>query len=213
MLNRLFPFKRGLCHAYWAPNFWSIYNVIDIISSKIYYINSGNMTQSTKGIIQDFQHQILPNIRPSTTFLITGLAMLPCFFKILLSQPDRVEKKADFIQGIAICAATSFMFGWHVHEKAVLMVFIPIRLAILAYLNLQVTESSILLSFFLFQLITFIRHNQSKTNITSFDNFKLFSFATSFQSRFACNKIVIIIVIFFINCIQYTITICIALYI
>uniref|UniRef100_A0A336MBL2 Alpha-1,3-glucosyltransferase n=1 Tax=Culicoides sonorensis TaxID=179676 RepID=A0A336MBL2_CULSO len=126
LLSRLFPFKRGLSHAYWAPNFWAIYNFADKFISIILRKKSG-LAAGTGGLVKTYEHEVLPIITPLMTFIITFLAMLPIIIKLAVMKYDH-RTSQNFIKAIVLCACTSFMFGWHVHEKAILLILIPLTL-------------------------------------------------------------------------------------
>lgn len=127
---RLFPFKRGLCHAYWAPNFWALYNALDkalVVLSRaagLGWTDASSTASMTGGLVQEFEHQILPSVGPKTTFVCTLLASFPAV-AVLLRRPYQPQA---LVRAIVLCAMASFLFGWHVHEKAVLMIIIPMTL-------------------------------------------------------------------------------------
>jgi len=125
LLARLFPFKRGLCHAYWAPNFWALYNVADkglALAAPRLGLPAAPVASMTGGLVQDIAHAVLPSVPPLATFLLTLLAMLPALAKLWASPHSLTQ----FLRCLVLCAWSSFMFGWHVHEKAVLLVVVPL---------------------------------------------------------------------------------------
>ncbi|XP_055914228.1 probable dolichyl pyrophosphate Glc1Man9GlcNAc2 alpha-1,3-glucosyltransferase [Eupeodes corollae] len=143
VFSRLFPFKRGLTHAYWAPNFWALYNFADKVAEVVLKIPKQGGS-NTGGLVKEYVHVFLPKISPMVTFVLTAAVMVPCVIRLLFFTEKRDSGRA-FLQAVAICSCTSFMFGWHVHEKAILMVTIP--LSLLGMLNQQDAEYSFLLSF------------------------------------------------------------------
>ncbi|KAG5882902.1 hypothetical protein JTB14_020170 [Gonioctena quinquepunctata] len=129
VMSRLFPFKRGLCHAYWAPNFWAIYNTVDKIGSVIVSKVDGNFVKNstasmTGGLVQEFSHSFLPSVSPLATMTLTALFMIPAMVKLFTLN----KQASNFVRCMVVCALTSFLFGWHVHEKAILMAIIPLSL-------------------------------------------------------------------------------------
>lgn len=122
VVSRLFPFKRGLTHAYWAPNFWALYNFADKVLQIVKKVPQ--VQSNTGGLVQEFQHSVLPSVSPAVTFAAVALMMLPCCMKLM---SHKSESPDGFMKPLIICASTSFMFGWHVHEKAILMILIPLQ--------------------------------------------------------------------------------------
>lgn len=125
LLQRMFPFQRGLCHAYWAPNFWALYNGADFLLAKFLY-GHRTMPEYTQGLVQQFDHQVLLSVTPQFTVALTFLAHWPHLIFFWLQKYDRIQTPRSLLRLIAMSACASFLFGWHVHEKAILMALIPI---------------------------------------------------------------------------------------
>lgn len=128
VLSRLFPFSRGLCHAYWAPNVWALYSFIDrlLIYAAPYLnlsIDSSAVNSVTRGLVGDTSFAVLPDITPRQTFILTITSQLPPLIHLFLH-----PKPSNFLPTIVLSAYSSFLFGWHVHEKAILLVLLPFTL-------------------------------------------------------------------------------------
>ncbi len=102
VLSRLFPFKRGLCHAYWAPNVWALYSFADIVAAALGRIGttlvlaghdcllagqrfgllSGSCDSEgcgggmTSGLVGEMGFKVLPEVPPWLTLAITALSMM-----------------------------------------------------------------------------------------------------------------------------------------
>jgi alpha-1,3-glucosyltransferase len=71
LVARLFPFKRGLMHAYWAPNVWALYTALDkALAAALGLSSSSSMTG---GLVAVSQHAVLPSVAPVACMLLTLL--------------------------------------------------------------------------------------------------------------------------------------------
>ncbi|KAH7916348.1 glycosyltransferase family 57 protein [Hygrophoropsis aurantiaca] len=130
LLSRLFPFTRGLNHAYWAPNAWAIVTAADRVLLQFakrfgvaLSLNESGVASTSRGLVGDTVFTVIPNIKPVQTFAITV-----GFQAIFLVKLWRSPTYKSFLAALTLCGYSSFMFGWHVHEKAVLLVLVPLSL-------------------------------------------------------------------------------------
>jgi len=132
VLSRLFPFEeRGLLHAYWAPNAWAAYAAVDKVLVKA--VGGGGQSRGafSGGLVGEGAGAfgVLPAVRPLGCLLLVLAAQAPLLMRIA---QGRVPRDAGALgRAVAYANLCSFVFGWHVHEKALLMVWLPLTLAAL----------------------------------------------------------------------------------
>ena len=75
------------------------------------------------GLVQVTQFAVLPYPSPAATLALVLLALMPCLID-LWQNPE----PSSFLPAAVYASLCSFVFGYHVHEKAILMVTIPMAL-------------------------------------------------------------------------------------
>ncbi|VDD90662.1 unnamed protein product [Enterobius vermicularis] len=126
IISRLFPFQRGLTHAYWAPNLWACYNFVDFSCYNVLKFLGKLPIESkppayTSGLVQEYFHSILPNIPAVVTLLLTLLLLTP-MVTFLFNEISPLNRIAVLLTHSAFAF---FLAGYHVHEKAIIMILIP----------------------------------------------------------------------------------------
>lgn len=109
-------------------------------------MNEAALGSLTRGFVGDTSFAILPTITAGHTimltfviqlvhihfllFLIIKLKVLTLIYvrlQITLQNLWRNPTHANFLSSLTLCGFASFLFGWHVHEKAILLVLVPLR--------------------------------------------------------------------------------------
>ncbi|KAJ7283761.1 glucosyltransferase [Mycena rebaudengoi] len=130
VLSRLFPFTRGLNHAYWAPNAWALVTAADRVLLRYVSrtgadvaINISGVASTSRGLVGDTVFAVLPNIKPIHTFIVTLAFQSIALIKLWFTPTYK-----SFLTALTLCGYASYLFGWHVHEKAILLVLVPLSL-------------------------------------------------------------------------------------
>jgi len=138
ILKRLFPFKRGLLHTYWAPNIWALYSFLDKILSKVLKKSGVSKNLSSLGLTQDVSFDVLPDISSKMVIIILiGLSLLLILFALIKAK----NSKQDFLKYLNLSCFIFFNFGFQVHEKALMNNTIILTINYFLYLGNKDTQS------------------------------------------------------------------------
>ncbi len=126
IFQRLFPFGRGLVHAYWAPNIWALYCFCDKIAGhvipKLGFPSAPVVSEgfnSASGLVGDFSMGVFPRVSASHCLLLVFFSTIPSMLVVYKNQSSKV-----LLRVLVYCSLCSFLFGYHVHEKAIIIPWI-----------------------------------------------------------------------------------------
>ena len=150
ILSRLFPFGRGLVHAYWAPNIWALYYFCDRLlafaarrlgfcspdppaSAASIPVNRYNRTpqdsdpaaSATSGLVGEFPPLVLPAVTSTMSICLVLAALAPALYILLRSRRDSdlsggAPSRSLLTRCVVYSSLCAFMLGYHVHEKVCL---------------------------------------------------------------------------------------------
>ncbi|KAI8474674.1 MAG: glycosyl transferase [Monoraphidium minutum] len=126
LLSRLFPFGRGLCHTYWAPNAWALYSFADKLLAAALAaagLRDKPLAHMAGGVVGTTTFAVLPQVGPKAAAAAVLLSLAPCL-AALWRRPGRGALGA----AVAYANLCGFVWGYHVHEKAIITVTIPLAL-------------------------------------------------------------------------------------
>lgn len=86
-------------------------------------MNQDALQSVTRGLVGDTAFAVLPEISPRVCFVLTLLFQVLPLLKLFTDATWE-----NFVGAVTLCGYASFLFGWHVHEKAILLVIIPFSL-------------------------------------------------------------------------------------
>jgi alpha-1,3-glucosyltransferase len=119
VLARLFPFGRGLIHAYPAGNAWALYTLawrVAVAACKRIRLPGGFCAIAAEA----GSGGVWPWVTPAVCAAATLAAMAPVLWSLW-----RLPTPRRFHVAMCLCYLAAFAFGWHAHEKAMLYACVP----------------------------------------------------------------------------------------
>lgn len=122
ILRRLFPFGRGLLHAYWAPNVWALYYTCDRVYASFSRFTSllpfpSFSSGAASGIVGEFPPMVLPPISSAVSICAVLASLTPALYALC----RRPASPRLLTRCVVYSSLSAFMVGYHVHEKAILV--------------------------------------------------------------------------------------------